>query len=503
MLQEALKMGENHGNTGRLEELIQRVLEGDPSGEAVWWSGRWITRGELNSMAKEDERQLSEAGFGGGHRLVTLVPNCPAFLGLALAAWRLGGTIVPLNHRAGSEVLLPTLELIDPFSVVYLEGDGKTAESIGSYPSSSIVADGALVDVVGRAGAERTDPDMAVIFATSGTTGLPKAVPLSHGNLLDNVEQCWDFLGFSIDDRILWVLPNFHSFGLTLGGLLGLVKGARQVIVPLFMPPAATLEAIHSAGATVLLLVPAMVEFLKRAIQHGAPRPETVRMVVTGGDRLNLELDSSSIEYLGVPILEGYGTTECSPVVAVNKNYDERKLGTIGKVLPSYSWEVRDPQGNPVGPGEDGILWLKGPSVFGGYYRAPEVSSEKLVDGWYDTADVVRYDEEGYITVLDRVSDLIIVGGFNVYPQEVERVLNQHPSVAQSAVVAANHPVQGEIGRAFLVLKEGSSATAREIISFCKGKLAHYKIPRRIDFVDSLPMSASGKILRRELRDRS
>lgn len=502
MLQEAVNVGDSRDNTGRLDKLIEMSLEGNPSGDAIWWGGRWIARAELRSIAQEDERRLMEAGFGSGHRLVTLLPNCPAFLALALAVWRLGGTVVPLNHRAGSEVLLPTLELIDPFSVVYLDGDDKTAESIGSYPPSSVVADGALVELKCRLDSGRTDPDMAVIFATSGTTGLPKAVPLSHGNLLDNVEQFWDFLGLSTEDRILWVLPNFHSFGLTLGGLIGLVKGARQVIVPLFMPPAATLEAISSGGATILLLVPAMVEFLKRAIQHGAPRPETVRMVVTGGDRLNLELDSSSLEYLGVPILEGYGTTECSPVVAVNKNYEERKLGTIGKVLPSYSWEVRDPHGNPVGPGEDGILWLRGPSVFGGYYMAPEVSSEKLVDGWYDTGDVVRYDEEGYITVLDRVSDLIIVGGFNVYPQEVERVLNRHPSVAQSAVVAARHPVQGEIGRAFLVLKDGASVTAREMISFCKGKLAHYKIPRRIDCVDSLPMSASGKVLRRELRDR-
>lgn len=486
----------------RLETLIQDVIEKDPSGEAIWWNDGWITREGLNVMALENQEKLAHAGFGRGHRLATLVPNCPAFLALALAVWRLEGTIVPLNHRAGSDVLLPTLDLIDPFSVVYVDGDSKTSDLISSFPVSRVTADGALMEVMGASNCERTDPDMAVIFATSGTTGLPKAVPLSHGNLLDNVNQSWDVLGFTTEDRILWVLPNFHSFGLTLGGLLGLVKGAKQIIVPLFMPPAATLGAIQSGEATVLLLVPAMVEFLKRAIQHGAPKPETVKMVVTGGDRLNMALDSASVEYLGVPILEGYGTTECSPVVAVNSNYGERKLGTIGKILPSYSWEVRDLTGKTVGPGEDGILWVKGPSVFSGYYKAPEITAEKLIDGWYDTGDVVRYDEEGYITVLDRVSDLIIVGGFNVYPQEVERVLNRHPSVAQSSVVATEHPVQGQIGRAFIVLNEGTTATAREMISFCKGKLAHYKIPRRVDFVESLPMTPSGKILRRELRDR-
>lgn len=488
-------------NFTRLEQCVDFFIERDRDGEALWWGGRWITRGELDLMARENEKKLADSGFGKGHRLVTLVPNCPAFLAVALAVWRLEGTLVPLNHRSGSEVLIPTLDLIDPFTVVYGEGDVKTEDLVSGYPSSVMALDGVLGEV-GAKDCEVTDPDFAVIFATSGTTGLPKAVPLTHGNLMDNVDRCWDFLGFSQDDRILWVLPNFHSFGLTLGGLMGLAKGARQIIVPLFMPPAATLEAIKSGGATVLLLVPAMVEFMKRAIQHGAPKPDTVRMVVTGGDRLNLELDSASVEFLGVPILEGYGTTECSPVVAVNRSYDRRKLGTIGEVLPGYSWEVRDDSGKALGVGEDGILWVKGPSVFGGYYRAPEVSKERLVDGWYDTGDVVRYDEEGYITVLDRVSDLIIVGGFNVYPQEVERVLNRHPSVAQAAVVATDHPVQGQIGRAFVVLKEGTSATAREMISFCKGKLAHYKIPRRFDFVESLPMSPSGKILRRELRGR-
>lgn len=493
-------MGEN--DLTRLEHPIDLLIERDGDREALWWGGRWITRKELDRVARENQGKLSQAGFGRGHRLVTLMPNCPAFLALALAVWRLGGTLVPLNHRSGSEVLLPTLDLVDPFTVVYGEADSKTGDLVVSYPSSVVDQNGVLLEVKGAQGSEVTDPDFAVIFATSGTTGLPKAVPLTHGNLMDNVDRCWEFLGFSQEDRILWVLPNFHSFGLTLGGLMGLVRGARQIIVPLFMPPAATLEAIHSGGATVLLLVPAMVEFMKRAIQHGAPKPETVRMVVTGGDRLNLELDSASVEYLGVPILEGYGTTECSPVVAVNRCYDSRKLGTIGEILPGYSWEVRDDSGKAVGPGEDGILWVKGPSVFGGYYKAPEISSEKLVDRWYDTGDVVRYDEEGYITVLDRVSDLIIVGGFNVYPQEVERVLNRHPAVAQAAVVATDHPVQGQIGRAFVVLKEGATATSREMISFCKGKLAHYKIPRVFDFVDSLPMSPSGKILRRELRGR-
>lgn len=485
----------------RLEERILPVLAEDGEADALWWGGDWLSRSNLSSMADRDEVLLREAGFGEGHRLVTLVPNCPAFLALALAVWRLKGTVVPLNYRAGSDVLLSTLDLVGPFTVVCGEGDDKTEIFVERYPVSRMPLDGPISSLSGKADTERTDGDMAVIFATSGTTGLPKAVPLSHSNLLDNVDVCWSVLNLGQEDRILWALPNFHSFGLTLGGLMGLVHGAMQVVVPLFMPPGGTLEAIKEGEATVLLLVPAMVDFLKRAIIHGAPRPESVRMVVTGGDRLNLELDSASKEFLGVPLLEGYGTTECSPVVAVNPSYDSRKLGTIGPVIPGYSWEVRDDSGKALGHGEDGILWVKGPSVFNGYYKAPEITAERMADGWYNTGDIVRFDENGYITVLDRATDIIIVGGFNVYPQEVERVISRHPAVAQVAVVAMAHPVQGEIGRAFVVLEEGRSVSARELISYCKGKLAHYKIPRKVDFVEGLPVSPSGKVLRRKLRE--
>ncbi|PIE53756.1 MAG: long-chain fatty acid--CoA ligase [Dethiosulfovibrio peptidovorans] len=483
----------------RLDQVIDRQLQ-DGAQQAIWWRGDWLSRRELARLAQINETRLSDAGFGRGHRLAVLVPNCPGFLALALAVWRLGGTIVPLNHRAGSEVLLPTLDLVDPFMIVHGEGDEKVEALLSDRPVGSIALDGSLLIRSCKIDTERSDSDLAVIFATSGTTGLPKAVPLTHGNLMDNVTQSWSVLRLTEEDRILWVLPNFHSFGLTLGGLMGLVNGARQVIVPQFMPPLETLKACTQGEVSILLLVPAMVEFLKRVVQKGGPRPTTVRMALTGGDRLNLSLDQAARESFGVPLLEGYGTTECSPVVAVNRSYESRKLGTIGQVLPGYLWEVRDDSGVSLAPGQDGILWVKGPSVFQGYYKAPEITAERMSDGWYNTGDVVRYDEDGYITVLDRVTDVIIVGGFNVYPQEVERVLSHHPAVAQVAVIAMAHPVQGQIGRAFVVLNEGASPTTRELISFCKGKLAHYKIPRRFDFVEELPLSPSGKILRRELR---
>lgn len=485
----------------RLENLMLESLRKRAAEDVFWWNGSWL-KGQLLLNAVEEYRMtLIAAGFKEGQRLMTLLPNCPALLALTIAVWSLKGTLIPLNMRAGTDNLLPTIDLVQPFAIVVARGDVKAAAGVLRYPVVEIDPAGTLD---GFRGVERktTSAEWAVFFTTSGTTGMPKAVPLSHGNFVDNARAICEHFPIYPHDTIIWALPNFHSFGLTLSMLLPQYAGAKVAAVPSFMPPLKTLEAIRDAGCTVLFLVPAMLEFLKRSAAHNPVKIDTVRAVITGGDRLNLSLDNASVDLFGHPILEGYGTTECSPVVTFNNDEKTRKLGTIGTVLPGYEWKVCDPQGNALPPETPGVLKLRGKSVFRGYYEAPEVTAERLApDGWYDTGDVVKYDEDGYITVLDRLTDIIIVGGFNVYPQEVERILNIHPSVAQSAVVAMHHLVNGEIPRAFVVLKEGASVTDRDIIEYCKGKLANYKIPRKVDFVESLPMSPSGKILRRKLRE--
>lgn len=485
----------------RLETLLVPSLEKRAEAPVYWWKGEWIKGAALLESIQQNRETLLKAGFCEGQRLMVLLPNCPALLTLAIAVWSLRGTLIPLNVRAGTGNLLPTIDLIQPFAVVTARGDDKAAAGVLRFPVVSVDPEGTLDKFRGIVKRPTSSED-AVFFTTSGTTGLPKAVPLTHENLIENVRAMRKAVAFRIDDTYLWVLPNFHSFGFTLGLLLPQMIGGKCTLVPNFMPPLETLKAIAESKATVLFLVPAMLEFLKRSAAHNPIRPDSVRMVITGGDRLNVELDKASVEVFGMPILEGYGATECSPVVSVNVDYEHRKLGTIGPVLPGYEWKVCDESGEALPPETPGVLFLKGKSVFKGYFEAPEVTAERLSpDGWYNSGDVVKYDKDGYITVLDRVTDIIIVGGFNVYPQEVERILNVHPAVASAAVVSLHHSVNGEIPRAFIVLKENKQVTDRDIIEYCKGKLANYKIPRKVDFVDSLPLSPSGKILRRKLRE--
>lgn len=485
----------------RLEQVILETLKKRGTNDDFWWEGRWIPASEIVEKIEENRKKLVQAGFKEGQRLMTLLPNCPALLELAVAVWSLRGTIIPLNMRAGTDNLLPTIDLVQPFAIVIGRDDAKAAAGVVRYPVTQTDLDG-TVDKFRGVERKTTTPDYAVFFTTSGTTGMPKAVPLTHRNFIGNVDGMRGLFKMYENDVHLWALPNFHSFGFTLGLLIPQITGARVAAVGTFMPPLAVLKTIAAAKCTILWLVPAMVEFLKRSAAHNDVKIDTVRAVVTGGDRLNTALDQASVELFGHPILEGYGTTECSPVISVNPTEETRKLGTVGPVLPNYEWKVCDSEGKPLPPETPGVLMLRGPSVFPGYFEAPQVTAQKLSpDGWYNTSDVVKYDKDGYITILDRLSDIIIVGGFNVYPQEVERILNAHPAVAQAAVVAMHNLVNGEIPRAFIVLRPGFQVTDRDIIEYCKGKLANYKIPRKVDFVDSLPVSPSGKILRRKLRE--
>jgi len=201
-----------------------------------------------------------------------------------------------------------------------------------------------------------------------------------------------------------------------------------------------------------------------------------------------------------VVVFEGYGLTETSPVISANRSFATKKIGTVGPVLPGYEFEVRSPEGKVLGCNEDGLLWVRGPSVFSGYFRSPEMTAERIDSGWFNTGDIVRVDSDGFIEILDRASDLIIVGGFNVYPQEIETILNQVPGVAMSAVIGIPNAVSGEVPKAFVILREGAEVSAQSLIAYSKEHLAHYKVPRKVEFVSELPLSSVGKVLRRELR---
>jgi long-chain acyl-CoA synthetase len=487
----------------RLEKIIQPRLEAELKERTLWWKGQWWTSSRFQALVESCEKALAQGGFGEGQRLVLLLPNCPLVLALSVAAWRLKGAVAPLNLQSGPSALVENMAVLDPWGVVLPQGMEQLGEAIAAagYPTVATQLDEPIPAFTGRIG-EIDSRDTAVVFSTSGTTGTPKAVVITHANLIDNTEKVFGFVEeLKRDDILLNVLPNFHTLGYSVSGILPLTIGLPQALLPGFMPPQNAVEAIREAGVTVMVAVPTMVALTLATAAKGVEIGRTLRVIICGGDRLNPQFDKRARESMNLSILEGYGLTECSPVVTVNPSLEKRKLGTVGPFLPGYEYRILDREGKEVGIGHDGVLWVKGASVTPGYFRNPGITAERFSDGWFNTGDIVRMDEDGYVTILDRDTDILIVGGFNVYPQEVERVLQEHPAIHMAAVIGVKHPVSGEIPKAFVILKENESATQKELIQFCKEKLAHYKVPRRIEFVSSFPLSPAGKILRRKLRE--
>ncbi|GHV32353.1 AMP-dependent synthetase [Synergistales bacterium] len=490
----------------RLEEVIGAKLAKNPDDRCFWWNGQWYTKSDLLILADECEVRLRASGFTKGQRLVVMMPNCPIIIALSLALWRIGGTISPLNVKSGLPSLLATLRLIEPFAVV-------TSDSIRSevddflrehgFKCVTAAPMGPLPILEGNVSAIET-PELAVIFATSGTTGLPKAVPLTHGNIYDNCSVMWEALRpLAPGDVILDVLPNFHAFGYTLKMIMPIVQDAATAIVPGFMPPQQTVSAIRDAEVSIILAVPAVFSYLLSGIERGsAPKDllDKVKIMVAGGDRLPSTLHETAKRVIGKDIVEGYGLTETSPCLAMTRSYEEYRPGTVGTVVTGYEWQLRAENGLPA-EGDEGVLWVRGPSVTSGYFRSPEMTAERFDGSWFNTGDYVRV-EDGYVRILDRVTDIIIVGGFNVYPQEVELALHSHPAVKTAIVVGMPHPVSGEIAKAFILKNDGAEVSGREIIKYCKSRLAHFKVPRKVEFVDEFPLSGTGKILRRVLREK-
>ena len=491
----------------RLESVIIPVLEAKPEENCYWWDGNWYTRADLLALVKSCEDTLKAAGFSRGQRLVVMLRNSPLIPALSLAVWKLGGIFCPLNEKAGLESLTGTLDLIKPFAVI-AEHDIPELSRLWAFTTCGLDSKN-LPAFTGRPQPEETE-DLAVIFATSGTTGLPKAVPLTHENLLSNTEETREMIpSITSDDVFLTVLPNFHSFGYTVTIILPLTIGGKLAIAPSFLPPAATIRAIDEAKVDIMFVVPAILSFLLMSVEKGKLAPEVlsrIRVICTGGDKLNPNLHKMALNLLGRDIMEGYGLTETSPVVCVNHDCESQVTGSIGPVLPRFTYKIRTRDGQDTTDTE-GVLWVKGPSVTPGYLHAPEITAERFdADGWFNTGDYVKVEHingEDYVFILDRVTDIIIVGGFNVYPQEVEKVLAEHPAVHAAVVVGVPHAINGEIPKAYIQLNDGAEANDRDIIKFAKEHLAHFKVPRSVEFVEEFPLSGTGKILRRVLRERA
>ena len=492
-----------------LEKYIDEYIATLPDKNCCWFNHKWLKAREFGELAKKVTELLKASGFTPGQRLAVLMPNSPMTLAIMYATWKLGGVFCPLNEKAGEISLTKTLSLLKPFAVIL--STGVRAELEDALKNSGWVCTRfGFENLTGNenfkgvtAPADDYDKTLAVIFSTSGTTGDPKAVPLTHENIYDNITACMEAIhDLTPDNSLLNVLPNFHAFGFTVCCVLPFILKASQVLLTSFMPPSNTLKAVEEAKPDVLLLVPTMMGFCASMLERMNKKLTCVKILIAGGDKYNIKMDDRVTATFGVPVIEGYGITECSPALAVNHTPALRKLGTVGPALPRFELKLMSENGNELQIPGEGVLWCRGPSVTSGYYHAPELNRERFIDGWFNTGDYVKIDEDGYISILDRVTDIIIVGGFNVYPQEVEAVLSDHPAVNTAVVVGMPNDMSGEVPKAFVIKKEDSDVTERELVNFCKNRLSHYKVPRAVEFVDSLPISATGKILRRVLRQK-
>jgi len=489
----------------KIDEYISKY----PEKNCLWFRGQWWSATKFKALADDCVALLKSAGFSEGQRLAVLIPNSPVALALMYAVWKLGGVYCPLNEKTGEISLLKTLKLLKPFSVALSEGVKKELEdalknsgwNCSRFNFEKITGSENFTGIT--APADDLDKKLAVIFSTSGTTGDPKAVPLTHENILSDIEACLkQLVELNPENSLLNVLPNFHAFGFTVCCVLPFVLGASQVLVENFMPPSNVIKAIEEAHPDVLLLVPTMFNFAAGLLERQNKKLDGIKILITGGDKYNIKMDDRITAAFGVPVIEGYGITECSPVLSVNPRPSERKLGTVGPALPGFELQLRSEDGKILELPGEGVLWTRGPAVTPGYYHADELNHERFQDGWFNTGDYVQIDKDGYIKILDRVTDIIIVGGFNVYPQEVEAILAEHPAVNTAVVVGMPNDMSGEVPKAFILKNKDAEVSDRELINFCKERLSHYKVPRAVEFVDALPLSATGKILRRVLRQK-
>ena len=477
--------------------------------------GKTTTYGQLRGQVAGLRGGLLGLGLEAGDRVGIVAANNWYFVVSYLAVVSAGGVAVPINPLSplpevenelaaiGARVLIvgptgrSTLASLDRRSLPALETivASEGGDVPGSLPLDELLA-AAPVQMV-----EREPDDLAVLIFTSGTAGSPKAAMLTHGNLLSNLEQCQAHPGRQqgADDVVLGVLPLFHIFGLNVALGLSLAAGASVLLVERFDPQSA-LESVVNHGVTVISGAPTM--WSSWAALPGAPADafSSVRLATSGAARLDPTTRRGIKERFGLELNEGYGLTEASPVVTSGTGLAAPE-GSIGGPLPGVRVRLVDADGQDSLVGDAGELWVQGPNVFAGYWNDPEATQVALTpDGWLRTGDVAVVDDDGFLFLVDRVKDLIIVSGFNVYPGEVEQVIASHPAVVAAAVIGVPHPHTGESVKAYVVVDPGISVEEDDIIRHCEAHLARYKCPQKVMFVEEIPQSATGKVLRKELR---
>jgi long-chain acyl-CoA synthetase len=496
----------------RFREAASRFAERP----AIRFHGRTTPYRLLDRASDLCAAGLAAKGIGKGDRVGLYCPNSDAFAVAYFGILKAGATAVPINlllnpkeiayilndsgarallyHEAFGEQTAALAALTDTLAWRACIGSRKAAE--GDLLWSDLLALSAALPTVSWNARE----DVAVLLYTSGTTGFPKGAMLTHFNLLANVASVWEAMTFKEAHEVfVVVLPMFHAFAATACLLTPLFHGCTIVPLPRF-EPAQVAEAIETEQATIFMGVPSMYAVLMRLPPEATARFRSLRFCISGGAALPVELMKQFETRFGLPIYEGDGPTECSPVTCVNPIGGRRKPGTVGLPVPGVDMSIRDDQGRDLPQGEVGEICVRGPNVMKGYWNRPQDTAESFFGDWFRTGDLGSVDEDGYFSIVDRKKDLIIVNGMNVYPRMVEEVLYRNPAVREAAVVAEPHELHGEIPVAYVALRDGASATAHDLRAFCQDNLGRHEIPRKFFFMNELPKNAAGKILKRALR---
>ncbi len=468
-----------------------------------------VTYAELWRQARQHAAALQDNGVRPGDRVALLAPNVVDFVRAYYGIVAAGGVVVPVPTLLNATEAAYILQHSGAGSVLYdasFAGVATAAAETAKIPAWDIAALGAEDREPVRSYAPREAEDVAVVFYTSGTTGRPKGALLTHLNLvLNSTVNAFDGNPLLRDDVVMGCLPLFHTFGQTVSMNSTFRVGATLLLQPRFDPDEA-IEMMHREHATLFFGVPTMYVQLLEAAPRAAVLPQ-LRDCVSGGASLPVVVLERFEKTFGTTVYEGYGLSETSPTASVNQPWFGTRAGTVGHPVWGVEVEVAD---ETVGDtidllprGRLGEIVIRGHNVFAGYLDDPEATAEAVVDGWFRTGDLGRIDEDGFISIVDRTKDLIIRGGFNVYPREVEEVLSRHPGVAQVAVIGVPDPVMGEEVCAVVVAADGEGAvSADELVAWSREQLGGHKYPRRVEILDALPMGPSHKILKRELRSR-
>lgn len=501
-----------------LDEMLEEVAAKHPRRKCLVFEGRKYTYRMMNQKANQIANGLNKLGVRSGDTVAIFLSNCPEFIFSYLGVAKLGGINVPVNTFLSPEevkfilndcevsVIITNAELFEMIKpirsnlpklkhILIVQGEGVIE---GTLPFEHFDKESIRFEEKPSIGQENA----VVIHYTSGTTGKPKGAMLSHKNLLTAIAANTDAIKITHRDRILVFLPLFHAYTFINCTLATFSQGARVILLSSVKPFKRVINAILFSRVTILVGIPPVYNALISAkIPKFFHWINPVRVCISGAAPLAAEVLKQFEKKFKIPLLEGYGLSEASAGVSVNPLQGKRKPLSIGLPIKGVQVKVVDEDGNPVETNKVGELVVKGDTVMIGYYNQPEETAKVLKDGWLYTGDLVKIDEEGYLYIVDRKKDMLIVRGMNVYPREVEEILYTHPKVAECAVIGIPDKQRGEVPKAFITLKEGTTATEKEFRRFCHEKIAMYKNPKYFEIRPSLPKTPTGKILKKVLRE--